>query len=256
MDGPLTAKTAEAPGAPKPPEGPTVIQYPTDGPRHVKSRGMRFPNDSRFLPTNLQRSLRSGTYCERTLAAVKAMVKREDVVLELGTGIGFISTFMARKLKVREVQSFEPNPHLIPYIEEVYRENGIENAQVHNALLGKRKGHAKFYVRDTALTSSLEENPKGEGAPVREVLDVEVRNFNTTLREIKPTVLICDIEGAEAALLPGTALNRLRAAIIELHPQWIGQSGVQAVFDAMQAAGLTYFPRQSNGKIVAFKKGW
>jgi len=43
-------------------------------------------------------------------------------------------------------------------------------------------------------------------------------------------------------------------AVVELHPQWIGQSGVQAVFDAMHKAGLTYFPRLSQSKVVTFKK--
>ena len=58
------------------------------------------------------------------------------------------------------------------------------------------------------------------------------------------------------ALLPGADLSCLRAAVIELHPQWIGQDGVQKVFDAMHRAGLTYFPRASEGKVVTFLKGW
>ena len=50
--------------------------------------------------------------------------------------------------------------------------------------------------------------------------------------------------------------SSLRVAIIELHPQWIGQSGVQAVFDAMSKAGLTYFPKASESKVVTFRKDW
>jgi hypothetical protein len=69
-------------------------------------------------------------------------------------------------------------------------------------------------------------------------------------------VLVCDIEGAEAELLPAGDWSGLRAAVVELHPQWIGQAGVQAVFDAMQRAGLTYFPRASQAKVVTFRKGW
>ena len=76
------------------------------------------------------------------------------------------------------------------------------------------------------------------------------------LEEVRPEVLICDIEGGEAELLPAGDWSSLRAAVIELHPQWIGQSGVQAVFDAMQGAGLSYFPRASHGKVVTFRRGW
>lgn len=233
-----------------------VIQYPDDGPRYVKSRGMRFPNDLHYLTKARRRALRSNAYEAREADAVKATVNRNDSVLELGAGIGFISTFMARKMKVKEVHAYEANPYMIPYIEEVYRANSVENAHIHNAILGKRKAVAKFYVRSNFLASSLEENPKGEKAEVTDVVDVEVRNFNTVLKEVMPTVLVCDIEGAEADILPVADLSSLRAAVIELHPQWIGQNGVQAVFDAMHKAGLTYFPRHSNAKVVTFKKGW
>lgn len=232
-----------------------IIQYPDDGPRFIKSRGMRFPNDTRYITPARRRALRTNAYEAREAEAIKAILKRDDVVLELGAGMGYMSTFMARKLKVKEVHAFEANPHMIPYIEEVYRQNNIETAHIHNAILGKRKGTAKFYVRSNFVASSLEENPKG-GGPVIDVVDVEVRNFNSVLKKLKPTVLVCDIEGAEADLLPGTDLSCLRAAVVELHPQWIGQKGVQDVFDVMNQAGLTYFPKRSNAKVVTFKKGW
>ncbi|KPN63338.1 hypothetical protein AKJ29_11720 [Aliiroseovarius crassostreae] len=202
-----------------------VIQYPDDGPRDVKSRGMRFPDAPRYLTPARHRALRSNAYEERKTDAVKATVTRDDVVL--GAGVGVMSTFMARKMKVKEVHAYEANPHMIPYIEEVYSESGVKTARIHNAILGKRKGATKFYVRSKFLASSLEENPKGEKAEV-----------------------------TEAELLPGADLSSLRAAVIELHPQWIGQTGVQAVVDTMHKAGLTYFPRHSNAKVVTFKKGW
>ena len=85
---------------------------------------------------------------------------------------------------------------------------------------------------------------------------VEVRAVNEELARVAPTVLICDIEGAEADLLPAADLSGLRAAIVEVHPQWIGQAGVQAVFDAMNRGGLSYFPKASEGKVVTFRKGW
>ncbi len=44
--------------------------------------------------------------------------------------------------------------------------------------------------------------------------------------------------------------------MVELHPQWIGQAGVQAVFDAFHKAGLTYYPKTSDKKVVTFLKGW
>jgi hypothetical protein len=85
---------------------------------------------------------------------------------------------------------------------------------------------------------------------------VPQRPLAEALAEARPTVLVCDIEGAEATLLPEGDWSCLRLAVIELHPQWIGQAGVQAVFDAMHRAGLTYFPKASEGKVVTFRRGW
>ncbi len=77
-----------------------------------------------------------------------------------------------------------------------------------------------------------------------------------TFRNIAPSFLICDIEGAEAGLLPAADLGSLRCAVVELHPQWIGKAGVAAVFAAMTAAGLSYYPKTSNKKVVTFRRDW
>lgn len=232
------------------------IEIRPDGPGFIKSRGIRFPNDPRIINARTRKALRSGDYERREAEAVKAHVGPDDVVIELGAGMGYMSAFMANNLRAREVHAFEANPGLIPYIEAVYAANDITTARVTNAILGPRKGKANFYVRKNFLASSLTEDPKGMKSAVVSVEKVDVLNARTVFREIAPTVLVCDIEGAEADLLPAADLSSLRLAIVELHPQWIGQAGVRAVFDAMHAAGLTYFPHSSDKKVVTFKKDW
>ena len=76
------------------------------------------------------------------------------------------------------------------------------------------------------------------------------------LARLQPNVLICDIEGAEEWLLPAGDWSCLRLAIIETHPQWIGPAGMRAVFDAMHAAGLAFFPKASEGKVTCFRRDW
>jgi FkbM family methyltransferase len=235
--------------------GPDIEIRP-DGPPFIKSRGIRFPNDKRIINARNRRALRSGDYERREAEAVKAHVGPEDVVIELGAGMGYMSAFMAKNLGARQIHAFEANPGLIPYIEAVYAANGITNARVTNAVLGPRKGKVDFHVRKNFLASSLDPDPKGVKSAILSVEKIEVQNAKAVFRDIRPTVLVCDIEGAEADLLPAADLSSLRVAIVELHPQWIGQAGVQAVFNAMQAAGLTYFPRTSDKKVVTFKKGW
>lgn len=234
--------------------GPEIAATAAEG--LVRSRGLVFPNDPKVLTPRLRKMLRTRQYEAREAAAVRALVGRDDVAMELGGGIGYMSTLMARSCKAREVHSFEANPTLIPYIRRVHALNEVEHVELSNALLGPRKGNATFYERENFLASSLEQDPPGVNSAVIATHRVEVRNIKTEMRRIKPTALVCDIEGAEATLLPLADLSTVRVAVVELHPQWIGQTGVQAVFDVFHKYGLTFYPKTSNKKVVTFLKGW
>ena len=95
-----------------------------------------------------------------------------------------------------------------------------------------------------------------EGEEDPSSIKVDVLNAKTVFKDIKPTVLICDIEGAEADLIPKLDLSGLRAAILETHPQWIGPEGINAVFKAFMDAGLAYYHRGSHGKVLCFRDRW
>lgn len=219
----------------------------------IRMRGIAFPKHPDIIRGQVRNSLRKGTYETREAEAALRIVRDGDRVLELGGGIGFMSSFVALRRKVERIEVFEANPKLVPYIETVHAVNGVTTAAVHNALLGLEDAEAEFHVRQNVLASSL--NP--DAAPgVTETVRVPVRAAGRVTADLKPTVLICDIEGAEAALIPQMDLSGLRAAVVELHPQWIGPEGVNAVFRAFMAAGLAYSARASRNKVVAFRKSW
>ena len=226
-----------------------------DGPRLIRSQGMLFPLDRSVLTQKQIRLLRRGRYEEKEFAAVTALVRPRDTVLELGAGMGFMSTVAALKNRAARVVAYEANPRMIPYIREVHRLNGVE-VDLRHAVLGPAGGEATFYIREEFPDSSLERDPPGKVSAVIAEERVAVHDIAATMAGIAPTVLICDIEGAEARLIPQADLSSLRCAVVELHPQWIGQDGVRAVFEAMTAAGLTYFPKTSTRKVVTFRKDW
>ncbi len=257
---PADVPGGEPPGAPQPGTagGAGSGAGRGTGGGFIRSRGLRFPDDPSVLTARLRRLLRSNGYERKEFEAVRALVGPDDTVLELGAGIGFMSTVAAKRCGARRVVSYEANPALIPYIRAVHQANGVsDRTEVRNALLAGRKGKpVDFHIRRNLLASSLDAMQGDSDGGVVATEKVEVHGIGSVLREVKPTVLICDIEGAEADLLPRADLSCLRLAIVELHPQWIGQAGVQAVFDAMQRGGLTYFPKRSNAKVVAFRKEW
>jgi len=217
----------------------------------IRARGVRLPMDPAILTPRLRNSLRNGTYERAAADVLPRMLISDDVLIELGGGIGFLSTLAAKKVK--SVHAFEANADLTPYAERVFEANGIENAQMRNVVLGAKKTKVPFYLRRNMLTSSL--RPLEGETDVTEQ-SVPMVNARTVMKEIKPTVMLCNIEGAEDETIAGIDLSGLRAALVMLHPRSIGSKGVAAIFAAMAEAGLTYFPRRSAGKLVCFRRDW
>lgn len=221
--------------------------------RYLWCRGMRFPLDRSILPERIRRLLRQGTYEEKEAIAALKLIKAGDVVLELGGGIGFMSTLVGTKTPATSVHSFEANPNLVPYIQEVHAANEVTNAHVTHAVLGEKDGSTSFYLRQNFLASSLDpEQGVSEGSEV----EVPTRDVNAVIAELKPSVLICDIEGAEVDLLPKMNLTGLRAVVMETHPQWIGKSGIRKLFHCLDDAGLVFYPKWSHGKVAVFRSDW
>ena len=227
-----------------------------DAPPFLRCRGVRVPDDPEVIKPRTRRLLRSGAYETKEADAVRRLVKRGETVLEAGGGIGFMSSHLIRNCKAARVVSFEANPRMIPFIRRVHEATGVEGAEVRNALLSPEGGPPlPFYVREEFDASSLDPD-RPANIPVTAVEDVPRAVLGEVFDEVRPDVLVCDIEGAEADLVPHMPLDGLRLAVLELHPQWIGKAGVRAVFDAMAAAGLTYFPKASQAKVVAFRRDW
>ncbi|MCR8726813.1 FkbM family methyltransferase [Frigidibacter sp. ROC022] len=259
-DPPAAAKQKSKPkakakaGAKRKPK-PAAKAAPSDG-KVIHSLGMKFPVDRELLTRRQLRLLRENRYEENEFNAIRSQVLADDVVIELGAGMGFMSTAVALKRKVRQVHAYEANPRMIPYIREVHRLNRVEHIQLTNAALGPKSGTVNFYIRAEFPDSSMSDQEDSQLSPVVAVEEVPMLDIAAEFRRVAPTFLICDIEGAEADLLPATDLSTLRCAVVELHPQWIGSAGVKAVFDAMAAAGLTYYPRSSRNKVVTFRRDW
>jgi len=214
----------------------------------IKSRGLKFPKDGTYLTGKVRGLLRAGDY-ERDLTAAALKATREgDTVLDLGCGLGFVSGMIAKRRNIKEIHGFDGNATLLTYAEAMLATNGISNVTLTAGVLGKRKSSVPFYVRAPFAASSL---TPIEGEEAEEV-KVEMQNIKTVLSAIKPTVIICDIEGGEAELLDGVTLKDVRQVVVKLHPGPIGHAGIRTVFDAMSKAGLAYDPRLSAGRIVGF----
>lgn len=214
--------------------------------------GLIMPKDESILSPRMMRRLRRGLYEAKELAALKRLLKPDDRVLELGGGVGAISGFAGKRIESGGLTVVEANPKLAAFIRDVHALNGIVSTVHHGAVTPKAGPDLAFHLRDDFIAASL----TADAAPVAETISVPARPINDLIKDATPTVLISDIEGAEVEVFKVADLSGVRLVIVETHPQWIGPEGIRTIFDACHGAGLTYFHRGSEGKVICFRRDW
>jgi FkbM family methyltransferase len=171
-----------------------------------------------------------------------------DVVLELGTGIGLMATLCARRLGSDRVFTFEANPEMIAVAEETFRLNGVA-PKVENCALGAAQGAVTFFVEEHFWSSSTIKR-----TATARTISVPVRPLAEAIREIRPTILIVDIEGGEATLFDGVALDGVQKIMIELHPHVIGAAQTERIRGLLRGAGFAAVHERSRGTNVLFER--
>jgi FkbM family methyltransferase len=168
-------------------------------------------------------SIDDGRYELPEANIVRHALHPDDVVLELGTGLGFISSLCARVVGSDNVYSFEANPALRPVILKNYQLNSL-SPQLDISLLGETSGAMTFYVMKSFWSSStIKRHPRAK--PIQ----VPMKCFNDELARIRPSFLIIDIEGGEHDFIRYARLDGVSKVCIELHPNVIGSQAVSEV---------------------------
>lgn len=213
-------------------------------------RGLKVPTKGGHVSRGVWKALYRGRYELPEIEALFALLRPKDRLLELGTGMGVVSGLAAQSHPQLQVMTYEANPAMIPVIAELHRLNAITNVQVVNAVLTRSEtpGIRNFYLSKSFAVGSLLPN-----GTTQESVEVAACRLEDVLRDFRPDVLLCDIEGGEAELFSGQNIKGLRAVIVELHPGVIGRRAEAAIYDSMAASGL--YPRIElcSGTVVAFE---
>ncbi len=160
--------------------------------------------------------------------------------MELGAGIGFVSSYIRRHTAAARIICVEANPTLIPYINNVHRINDVRDTIVLNgvAQTAPRDTSVPFYCRRDFWASSLTPST----GPYDSVVDVPSLNFIELLDAYQPSVLIMDIEGGELALLALAELRHVKAIVMEVHENVYGREGLEQLFAATRRLGFAEDP--------------
>ena len=199
-------------------------------PNRVRHEGVLL--STRGLPRVVRNAIYSGRYELAEAKHVADILKPGDIVLELGTGLGFLSTRLCQ-LGAGAVHTFDPNPQLRERIAETFRLNGVA-PNFTSCILGPDDGMERFGLGEIFWTSSTVASNHHIGE-----IEVPVRSFNAFVTTIKPNLLVCDIEGGERALFEYADLSSFDRIVIELHPTMIGNAETVAVIERLRELGFT-----------------
>lgn len=198
-------------------------------PSIVDLSGVRLRTNSVAVTPKVKSHIYKGFYEGNERAILDVTLDPDDIVLDVGGGLGFIGAYCA--LRAKRVEIVEANPRLIPVIEDTLRLNGA-SAVVHNAVLGEAEGAATFHVMTDFWASSL--TPQAGSTPV----EVPEMAASELMHRLKPTYLVMDIEGGEAELLPKMPLETVRSICLEIHPWVVGETAISDMIAAIEAQGF------------------
>jgi FkbM family methyltransferase len=196
---------------------------------------------------SVRKSLQRNKYENAEAHLVRHLVCPGDTVLDLGAGLGLTAILAAKASGSGRVVAYEANPAIAPLAEKNARRNGVQ-VEIRNRAIAAKKGVCEFHLRRSFPASSSIAT-KGS-----QTIQIEADAAQDVIDEIKPNVIVCDIEGIEREVLVKSNLSSVQRLVVEVHPQIIGLSGVVACAEALALAGLRLVPTLCFEQVLVFDR--
>lgn len=200
--------------------------------KQVTLDGVTVSTELGTLPRFIRSALFKETYEYHERQLVSATLTKSDRVLEIGTGIGFISLLCAKRCGAENVLSYEANPLLEPIIRNNYRLNGLTPNLRMRAITTDGQP-ITFFRSDNIVSSSTKE--RGGHA---EKTTVQSDRFDQIIAEHKPNVIVMDVEGAEIELLSDLHQTGIKHIIVEIHPHITGEKSIEEMLSKLKKSGF------------------
>jgi FkbM family methyltransferase len=186
----------------------------------------------RHIAPEVQQHFHTGAYEWPERRALQLRLRPDDVVMELGTGIGLLSAYCAKAIGSERVFTYEANPRLERHIRDTYALNGV-SPTLDMCMLAEKEGSQTFYVREAFWESSTV--PDGRPA---QAITVPAKSFNDEAARINPSFLIMDIEGGEYELCRHMRFFDIKQLLIEVHKGKLGDKRARQVRSRLYRAGF------------------
>ena len=217
----------------------------------LETCGVVVPYDPLVVTPAIRNAIETNSFEAEEAREIPAIVREGDNVLEIGAGIGFISTLLSRQPEVSRVYAIEANPALLPFMADLHAINDVHKVERLNCVLTNEDiTEMTFYQRPDFWMGSLLEGPN----PYSSTVTVPTANLDAFLKEHEINLIVCDIEGAETMIFEGAELADVDRIYVELHDHVTGLRGVGKLFRTLAEKGFEYDPRHSCRSVILFQK--
>jgi FkbM family methyltransferase len=207
--------------------------------------GIRMRIDRHFSDKMIRRIV-AGLHARPERRLVLSALEPDDIVMELGAGIGMLSIACAQRIGSERVFAYEANPDLQSIFRENCHLNGVA-PQLEICLLGRTHGETTFYIASNFSNSSVHRLRVADRA-----ITVPIRPFDDEIARIRPNFLIVDIEGAEDELFAYARLDTVSKMMLEVHPHVYGAAKSNALRSRVRAMGFT--EQTHNGRHCLYRR--
>lgn len=203
----------------------------------IKPQIVKLDNVQIFIDKSLSckmlNVLFQGKYEQYEIAIIKNILDQNDIVLEIGTGLGLISCYCAKIIGSEKVFTFEANPELEKIIRYNYKLNNVE-PKLEIGVLGGFETEVEFYIEPDIWSSSLYKRSANS-----KKITVPVLNVNEVIINVNPSFLIVDIEGGEFDLFRHIShFRNIKKIAIEIHKRVIGDAKLEFIRSQLAENGF------------------
>jgi FkbM family methyltransferase len=184
-------------------------------------------------------------YESHTTRFLKSTLSPGGTLVDIGMNLGHFSTLGAELVgDTGRVIAFEPNPKLCDLVSSHFRSQGLNHVDIRNCALGPEEGSVTLTIPGGAVGSSFvsEITSRDAGADIEQVA-VPMRVGVDELKFVDSTELVIklDVEGAELDVLKGlesVLIDQVKAAQIEISPEWLGPEKMRSMQDLLTRCGF------------------